>query len=89
MEMIMSNPAQREWIRMQRDAEMDWRTEIRAAEKRGADRANLEVAKGLKQEGISLDIIANGSFDILKYKRLSSVIFQRLSAADGVHTTCA
>ena len=36
-EMIMSNPTQREWIRMQRDAEMDRRTEIRAAEKRGAE----------------------------------------------------
>jgi len=52
MEMIMFDSTQRERIRMRRDAEMDWRTKIRAAEKRGADRANLEVAKGLKQDGI-------------------------------------
>jgi len=54
MEMIMSNPEQREWLRMQRDAEMDWRTEIRAAERN----AHIKVAKGLKDEGIDPTIIA-------------------------------
>ena len=46
MEMIMSNPTQREWIRMRRDAEMDRRTEIRAAERNAVKELNLEHAKG-------------------------------------------
>ena len=57
----MSNPTQREWIRMRRDAEMDRRTKIRVAEKRGADQTKLEVAKGFKQDGSSPDIIAKNT----------------------------
>ena len=57
MEMIMSNPTQREWIRMRRDAEMDRRTEIRAAERN----AKLEVAKGFKHDGFSPEIIAKNT----------------------------
>ena len=58
MEMIMSNPTQREWIRMRRDAEMDRRTEIRAAERRGADQMKIEVAKGLKERNVDPAIIS-------------------------------
>ena len=58
MEMIMSNPTQREWIRMRRDAEMDRRTEIRAAERNAVKKLNLEHAKGLKEEGIDAVVIA-------------------------------
>lgn len=57
MEMIMSNPTQREWIRMRLDAEMDRRTEIHAAERN----AKLEVAKGLKKDGVPMDIIARNT----------------------------
>jgi len=42
---------------MQRDAEMDRRTEIRAAERN----AKLEVAKGFKHDGVSLEIIAKNT----------------------------
>ena len=59
MEMIMSNPTQREWIRMRRDAEIDRRTEINAAEKRGADQRNLENAKGFKEKGVDPAVIAS------------------------------
>ena len=61
MEMIMSNPTQREWIRMRRDAEMDRRTEIRAAERRADKNAKLEVAKGFKHDGVSPEIIAKNT----------------------------
>ena len=54
----MSNSKQREWIRMRRDAEMDRRTEIRAAERNADKNAKLEVAKGLKEEGIDAAVIA-------------------------------
>ena len=59
MEMIMSIPTQREWIRMRRDAEIDRRTEINAAEKRGADQRNLENAKGFKEKGVDPAVIAS------------------------------
>ena len=58
MEMIMSNPTQREWIRMRRDAEMDRRTEIRAAERNAERNAHIKDAKGLKDEGIDPTVIA-------------------------------
>lgn len=57
MEMIMSNPAQRELIRMRLDAEMDRRTEIFAAERN----AKREVAKGLKKDGVSIEIIVKNT----------------------------
>ena len=46
MELIMSNPTEREWIRMRRDAEIDRRTEIRAAERK----TKCEMAKGFKEK---------------------------------------
>ena len=55
MELIMSNPTEREWIRMRRDAEMDRRTEIRAAERN----AHIEDAKGFKEKGVDPVIIAS------------------------------
>lgn len=55
MEMIMSNPTQREWIRMRRDAEIDRRTEIRAAERN----AHIKDAKGFKEKGVDPAVIAS------------------------------
>ena len=57
MEMIMSNSVQREWIRMRRDAEIDRRTEIRAAERN----AKIEIAKGLKKDGVPIEIISRNT----------------------------
>ena len=54
MELIMSNPTEREWSRMRRDAEIDRRTEIRDAERK----TKREMAKGMKAESISKDVIA-------------------------------
>ena len=58
MEMIMSNPTQREWIRVRRVAEIDRRTEIRAAERKADKKAKLEVAKGLKERNVDSTIIS-------------------------------
>ena len=58
MEMIMSNPTEREWIRMRRDAEIDRRSEIKAAERNGERNANLKTAKNCKDAGIDLAVIA-------------------------------
>lgn len=54
----MSNSKQREWIRMRRDAEIDRRTEIRAAERKADKKAKLEVAKGLKERNVDSTIIS-------------------------------
>ena len=55
MELIMSNPTEREWIRMRRDAEIDRRTEIRDAERK----TKREMAKGFKEKGVDPVIIAS------------------------------
>ena len=57
MELIMSNPTEREWIRMRRDAEMDRRTEIRDAERK----TKREMAKGFKEKGVDPVVIASVS----------------------------
>ena len=67
MEMIMSIPTQREWIRMRRDAEIDRRTEIRAAERN----AKLEVAKQMKLDGVSTELVQ-------KYTELSIEEIEKL-----------
>ncbi len=54
MELIMSNPTEREWIRMRRDAEMDRRTEIRAAERN----AHIEDARKMKADKLEPKLIA-------------------------------
>ena len=71
MEMIMSNPTQREWIRMRRDAEMDRRTEIRAAERKADKNAKLEVAKQMKLDGVSTELVQ-------KYTELSIEEIEKL-----------
>ena len=71
MEMIMSNPTQREWIRMRRDAEMDRRTEIRAAERKADKNAKLEVAKQMKLDGMSTELVQ-------KYTELSIEEIEKL-----------
>ena len=67
MEMIMSIPTQREWIRMRRDAGIDRRTEIRAAERN----AKLEVAKQMKLDGVSTELVQ-------KYTELSIEEIEKL-----------
>lgn len=54
MELIMSNPTEREWIRMRRDAEIDRRTEIRDAERK----TKREIAKGMKADKLEPELIA-------------------------------
>ena len=41
MELILSNPTERELIRARKDAENDWRTIVNAAEQRGAQNATI------------------------------------------------
>ena len=43
MQVIMANPTERELIRMRQDAVYDWNTQIRAAERRGAQSAKRAV----------------------------------------------
>ena len=47
MQLIMSNPTERDLVRARRDAQFDHRTQINAARKD----AKLEVAKGMKAKG--------------------------------------
>ena len=61
MRVIMANPTERELIRMRRDAEIDRRTEIRSAEKRGVAVGKAEMAKILKHEGVDPTVIARSS----------------------------
>ena len=57
MRLILANPTERERIRMWNDAEIDRRTEIRAAERRG----KTAMASVLKRKGIAPNIIAESS----------------------------
>ena len=45
MQVIMANPAERELIRMRQDSANDWYTQIRAAERRGAQNAQKAVER--------------------------------------------
>ena len=47
MELILSNPTERELIRARKDAENDWRTIVNAAEQRGAQNATIATLAGL------------------------------------------
>jgi len=54
MQLIMSNPTERDLVRARRDAQFDHRTQINAARKD----AKLEVAKGMKAKGYpTIDIM--------------------------------
>ena len=73
MQVIMSNPTERDMIRMRQDAQSDRRTELNAArragerqgekrgEKRGERRGKVEMAKILKREGVDPAIIVKSS----------------------------
>ena len=66
MQVIMTNPTEREMIRMRQDAEIDRRTEINSAERRGEQRGvrmgiaqgKIDMARGMKHEGIDPAVIA-------------------------------
>ena len=73
MELIMANPTERELIRMRQDAEYDWNTLIRAAEKQGIEKGlekgiekgieqgkaenNAEIARRMKRKGYAPGVI--------------------------------
>ena len=65
MQLIMANPTEREWIRMRRDAEIDWRTQINAAESKGMAQGmaqgKTEVARGMKRDGVDPAFISKYS----------------------------
>ena len=62
MEVILTNPTERELIRMRKDAEYDWNTIVYSAEtrgeKRGAANTRAEVARGMKRDGIDPGLIS-------------------------------
>ena len=72
MQVIMTNPTEREMIRMRQDAEIDRRTEINSAERRGERRGGrmgisqgkIEMARSMKRDGVD-------SFFISKYSGLT------------------
>ena len=65
MQVIMSNPTERDMIRMRQDAQSDRRTELnaarRAGERQGEKRGKVEMAKILKREGVDPAIIVKSS----------------------------
>ena len=58
MEVILTNPTERELIRMRKDAEYDWNTIVYSAERRGAANTRAEVARGMKRDGIDPGLIS-------------------------------
>ena len=60
MQVIMTNPTERDMIRMRQDAEIDRRTELNSAERRGERRGvrmgisqgKIEMARGMKRDGV-------------------------------------
>ena len=66
MELIMANPIEREMLRMRRDAEIDRRTEILSAERRGKaqgvkqgiEQEKVEIAGGMKRKGFAPSVIS-------------------------------
>ena len=57
MELILTNPAERELIRMRQAAQSDWITMKNSERKAG----KLEMARGLKKDGVDPAIIAKNS----------------------------
>ena len=61
MQLIMSNPTEREILRMRQDAHRDEVTTIAAAErtgeKRGVEREKRETAQRMKDKGFSVEDI--------------------------------
>ena len=61
MKLIMSNPTEREIIRMRQAAQNDWITMRNSERKAGMQEAKLEMARGLKRDGVDPAIIAKNS----------------------------
>ncbi len=59
MELIMSNPTERDLIRARMDAEIDHRTLMLEAEERGKADAHKQDAFRMKEIGMSLDLISS------------------------------
>ena len=62
MQVIMTNPTEREMIRMRQDAEIDRRTELYAARRQGERRGEVkrakEIAGGMKRKGFDYSVIS-------------------------------
>ena len=65
MELILTNLAERELIRMRQAAQSDWITmrnsERRAGMEEGRNEAKIEIARGFKREGIDPSVIARNT----------------------------
>ena len=61
MQLIMTNPEEREIIRMRQSAQNDWITMRNSERKAGMKEAKLEMARGLKRDGVDPVIIAKNS----------------------------
>ena len=61
MQVIMANPKERDMIRRREDALNDWVTQINAASREGAEKKAIEMARGLKRDGVDPAIIARNS----------------------------
>ena len=59
MQLIMSNPTEREMIRMRQDARRDEVTQIAAAERRGKDQGVRENARRMKAKGYPVEDIVD------------------------------
>ena len=57
MQLIMSNPTEREMIRMRQDAHRDEITSLAEAERTGEERGKREAAKRMKDKGFSVEVI--------------------------------
>ena len=61
MQLIMTDPREREIIRMRQAAQNDWITMRNSERKEGRKEAKLEMARELKREGVDTAIIARTS----------------------------
>ena len=61
MQLIMTNPSERELIRMRQAAQNDWITMRNSERRAGMEEAKIEMARGLKRDGVDPAIIAKNS----------------------------
>ncbi len=61
MELIITNPSEREILRKRKDARNDWITMMNSERKEGMKEAQLEMAQKLKVDGVDPDLITKGS----------------------------
>ena len=71
MQLIMSNPTEREMIRMRQDAHRDEITSLAEAERTGEERGKREAAKRMKEDGMDYALI-------VKYTGLSVEDIEKL-----------